>query len=741
MSTTLRPWLHHYITALPKPDIPLPTAASLQITDYSTEPPAAPSELPRVTAIVSDGHLRIRAPVDDAALRAVRDSTPLPQWRGAIIALDNWTLSYTADEFIVQLHAFHVLQAVGSSDIGSSRHCMDDREVRHTHTVLRQVNTTQRHQHVLTSHTKLFPNTPLPPPLYSTTQPIPAELAAVRPPSTDLSFLYSVPELCQRELDRLEPKESGGGMEVSGVGEASGGGLSQWSSGSDEKDDKEQEYFSQYAGLRQPFLPPAQSRASPLFPPLTAVTPLPTSASSTAVSTASTSSPPAVVESPTVLLQPLKTGALTTPSLLLSQSAPHHAIYSQLSLTPSPLQPNQRQAPPSPAQSVSSAASSQPVEDAVHLLPASQHNLMETSLERDAMQADDDDLLHTSTVPPLIPPPSQPLQPSQPQLAQPHDDDSSLLPSQPLQSSQSSEVEEVAAAAAPFVDDGFFMTQAPSVSEYASQQLAASQAVSGGSTDSDDDVVFDLDEQERAAVSEVSGVSAAGRRAAAAVDRLMDDFYPSSMPPLSPGPPSPAVKDEEGEETKEGGVHEARAEMSVLEVRSEAEAELQDESTADGASHFSAEMIARRQRERNAELLRQRQDKDFSAPLQSQPQGQQHVSRQAEPRDEAAVGRSATDGVLAKRGRSSVVSGGGSERGADKRRRSVRFDEERNMEHMARDDGSDGSSVASESGQSLAELLRGVSVEEVAGQPMAVFDGWSGDDFAWHCSYWQTVQL
>ena len=295
MSTTLRPWLHQYITALPKPGVPLPPAASLQITDYSTEPPNSPSDLPRVTAIVSDGYLRIRAPVDEAALRAVRDSTPLPQWRGAIVALDQWTLSYTLDEFVLQLHAFHILQAVGSSDIGSARHCMDDQQVRHTHAVIRQANVQQRHRLLQAQHSKLFPNQPLPPTSYSLAQPIPAELAALRLPSAELSFLYSVPEPCQQEMDRLPPKEGAGVLSVAGVGEpieASGAGLSQWSDGSDGKEEKEQDqvYFSQYAGIRPPAHLPTYTSASPLFPPLISVAPLANSAPLTSTSTA-TSAP------------------------------------------------------------------------------------------------------------------------------------------------------------------------------------------------------------------------------------------------------------------------------------------------------------------------------------------------------------------------------------------------------------------------------------------------------------------
>ena len=733
MSTTLRPWLHQYITALPKPEVPLPPAASLQITDYSTEPPPSPSDLPRVTAVVSDGHLRIRAPVDEEALRAVRESTPLPQWRGALIALDNWTLSYTLDEFVLQLHTFHVLQAVGSSDIGSARHCMDDQQVRHTHTVLKQADTQHRHQLVHAQHAKLFPKQPLPPPSYSVTQPIPAELAAIRPPSADLSFLYSVPELCQRELDRLSPKDGAGGAEmqqaVAGAGEASGVELSQWSSSSDEKDEKDQEYFSQYTGIRPPTLPLSRTSASPLFPPLTTTTPLFPSSSSALSSTVSATSSPAVVQPSTAPLPAVQPSASAASSLLLSQSIPHNAFYSQLSLTPSPPQPHQLQAPPSPSLSVSSA-SSQLSEDLLHIPSASQHNLMETSLERDAMQPVEDT---SSTDAPLPPPPSQPVHTSQIQLAQPRDEESSLQPSQPLQPSQSSESEEMAVAAEPFVDDGFFMTQAPSVSDYASQ-LAASQAVHDELMESDD-VVFDLDDTDGGfAVEEVGAPSAVG--GAAAQRRPLDDISPSSMPPLSPGPPSPSPKHEEMEERKEGA-SKAGKEISALEAIPEAEVEQRDEAAVDEINQFSAEMITRRQRERNAELLRQRHVGKEQEPLPPQEE-----SKQEEQRDEQTDESGVPAATFAKRGRGSVATASNSER-ADKRRRSVRFDDERNTEHVARDDVSDGLSVASESGhhQSLADLLRAVAVEEVVNQPMAVFDGWSGDDFAWHCSYWTAVQL
>ena len=740
MSTTLRTWLHQYISVLPSPHLPLPTAGSLQITDYSTEPPTSTTQLPRVTAIVSDGHLRIRAPVDDEALRAVRDSTPLPQWRGAIIALDNWTLSYTLDEFVLQLHAFHVLQAVGSSDIGSARHCMDDQLVRQTHTTIKQANTQQRRQLLYAQHATLFPNQPLPPSTYSVTQPIPAELAAVQLPSAELSFMYSVPEVCQQELDKLAPREGAGTTEMqqssAGADEVGGVGLSQWSSGSDEKDEKDQEYFSQYAGIRPPILPLPRlpGSALPLFPPLISAAP-----STSALSSASASTASAVIQPHAALLTPSKLIPASA-SLLSSQPTPHNAIYSQLSLSPTPPQPQQTQTPASPTHSIASISSLQPAEDALHLPPASQHNMMETSLERDAMLMDAED--DSAAV---VLPPSQPSQPSQAQLAQPRDDEQSLLSSQSSRSSQLSAAEVAAAVEAEMyvdVDDGFFMTQAPSVSEYASQ-LAASHVASDGEMGSDDDVAFSLYETDK--VVETETAEAAGVPGASGAVRTYVDLPPASMPPLSPGPPSPTIKAEEREESKEKrSVADGRAEVLSPEAASVVGADRRDGNAAGGVGHFSAEMIAQRQRVRNAELLRQRES-EVGATMQGHEQAGdawlQQESKQEEPPVELDEGGRQSERVLAKRGGSSSISGGGSER-ADKRQRSVRFDDERNTQHEARDDGSDGSGGASESGQSLADLLRGVSVEEVAKQPIAAsFDGWDDDDFAWHRSYWTAVQL
>ena len=744
MSTALRPWLFNYITALPKPDVALPSAGSLQITDYSTEPPASPSALPRVTALVSDGHLRIRAPVDEAALRAVRDGTPLPQWRGAIVALDGWTLSYTADEFVLQLHSFRVLQAVGSSDIGSARHCMDEPQVRHTHALLSRVDTQQRHQLLLAQHAKLFPGQPLPPPSYSAEQPLPAEVAAAHPPSSELSFLYSVPEHCQRELDKLPPMEATRGQ-AAGASEASEAGalgLSQWSSGSDEADEKDQEYFSQYIGLRPPVpelvSPPAQSSARPLFPPLAPAALLTASTRSNSLS----ASPAAAVQPSSITTLAPQSASTATPSQLpLSRSTPHNPIYTQLSLTPSPPQPHDTQAPPSPALSVSSTSSSH-AEEALHLPPASQHNVMETSLERDAMQAEElEASAGASAATPLSQQPSRSLPTSQ--LAQPRDDEHSPLPSQPLQPSQSSQSEEKAGAAGPFADDGFFMTQAPSSSEYASQ-LAASQAHNEQSQDSGLDLMqFELVEADEANDDAEAEEAAASPppRVVGAEGGQPSDVFPASMPPLSPGPPSPNDMHEGKDESTDNREEAERKETAMLRVSTEAEREQRARSGEDGSSHFSAEGIARRQRERNAELLRQRQDSEAAA---AELQRQQHESKYDQSSEEQVeVGPEHSNGTSGKRSRSAADASSGHGR-PDKRRMSVRFDDNRNIEHApvapADEDGSQRSMEADESGQSLAELLAGVSMEEVASQPLAEFEGWSGADFVWHCSYWTAVQ-
>ena len=362
--------------------------------------------------------------------------------------------------------------------------------------------------------------------------------------------------------------------------------------------------------------------------------------------------------------------------------------------------------------------------------PASQHNMMETSLERDALQQDEGGDI-AAAVPP---PPRQSAVASQLQLAQPRDDDNSLLSSQPSQSSD--EHMQTGAAAEPFVDDGFFMTQAPSISEYASQ-MASSQAANEGSMESEHDIVLDLDETDKFGEEAMADVV----RSAAVVSRTVDDTYPSSMPPLSPGPPSP-VKVEQREEKEEGGDRRQTEEPAVVAVAEvTVEREAVGAAAADEAEHFSAEMIAHRQRVRNAELVQQRRENDeLAAPSVRQMQHDTlpEESKQGEEDEEE---HAAPRGTSAKRGRVSASSGAGGSDRADKRRRSVRFDDQRNTEHVARDDVSDGPSVGSDGGLSLAELLRAVSVEAVASQPIAVFDGWKGDDFAWHCSYWKAVQL
>ena len=760
------------------PLVPTPKPPPLQISDYTSSSPSPCSSsssssitysASSTTLILSDARHRIQALLSPSALSS--HSTPLSLLRGAIITLTRYHLSYTlspsamapsgplqpGDEFVLQVEAFDVVGKGGSGEVGHPRDVMQDSEVRNALQHIKQIDVEPRRAIVRQHAKSLFPS--LPPVLSLPSLPLPdampppalraisAELA-LHTPLTVSGYLHQfhVPAQSQAVLDAMPPFGPEQPEEVEEVDLAH----SQWSSS---KEEEERAVFSQYRPLQQREGRPSSSSAQPLVS--SAASASASHAAPTTTAVLSSFSPPSLPVALVPHLSPAS-ASLVAPSLprllappvdaaplpALSQGEPlspmqddigFYSTQAPLSFISPPLSPSSISSPSLEREDEGEAKAER--EEASPLLPLSQHNLplstfdvtaLHEEAEAEPQQGMDDDekqkQAEDSNDAPRL---SAAVHGHDEESEVEGGDDGSLV-----------EVEQNVPAAA----DSLYLTQAPMMTEEQSQEPSSPPLPPHRSQVS-------LHQPDSHVLSSSSESSSRGLSLS-----LPLPSYPSSMPPLSPGTPSPqrspqptrqsAERKEEPAEPlraahaapnghREHADHHLRAGEQQLPQKERSEEKgvaVEEGKEGDGgmedvgATLFTAESIRQRQHQRHRQLLDERRDAQRSS-------SSVYRARPPSP-SRSTVDEDEEDGR-----------GGAGQR---KRQRVVRFADlqssqpQREVESKeeVREEGQEGAAVAQ---STLTQLtLTDADVQRLRREPRATHAPWSEADYDFVLSYWRS---
>ena len=751
-------WIKPAILSLLQPLLPTPPAPPLQVSDYtsasSSPSSSSSSSSARVVFILSDSRHRIAAVVSPSALSA--HLVPLPAFRGAIIRPTDCTLQYTlsasadslaaGDEFVLALDGFELLGASGIAEVGQPVACMEDEEVRETLSTIKAVDLQQRRAR-LSSTSSSSSSAPAPSLsasalCFSPFPPLAADLAAAVLPASSsaaLSLLHLSPQ-SQRVLDTLPPFPPSQLPPLAGAEFPSA--PSQWSS-EEEREEKDAVVFSQFVpfGQRGDQQHAQQQAASSSF----SVSPLPRIALPV--------TEPAFPSSP----QSPSRAAFASQQQPESPSAAADDFYSTqapLSLLSPPL---------SPASSLSSSGS----QAGGPLLEANQPL---STYDVDCMREEEDSKLQQqqqhSTGDALAAGQGMEIV----EVEDEEEEDTGMraggegganLEEKYSLSEQEAEAETTTAAAAAGGDDEYYSTQAPMLSELQESQEPQSFFLS------------QAQELQAGAASPPSSSSPPPLQLPS-----LPLAFPSSMPPLSPGTPSPRLKQEPETAASQRSKAAAAVAASAVRVqlafdaairaatvvrptppereerklplpvsiaaaqsRQRAEEEVDvlmldgaDDFDADDeevqpstegkqADHYSAEHIRQRQQRRNQQLLSQRQRNANGD------QQQQEAAAESDwvlgKRQRRPSGNAAAEAVEDDEGRRSRGSRG----------RTVRFSDQQRAEEKDPERVDD-----SEQEEGKEERRRSGTAAAAAAQAMESVS-WSDDDHDFFIGYWRCVSL
>ena len=653
MSNSLRlPWIKPVILSLLNPLVAAPKPPPLQISDYTSSSPSSSSSSssspssPSTTLILSDARHRIQAHLSTSALSS--HSTPLSLLRGAIITLTRYTLSYTlnphsmapssplqpSDEFVLQVDAFDVVGKGGSGEVGHPFDVMQDREVRDALQRIKHIDVEprrsvlQQHAHTLSSGLPLVSSLPSRSPselaLRSALPALPAELA-LHTPVTVAGYLhaYHVPLASQLVLDAMQPLAPQQPEEVE-EGEL---GHSQWSSS---KEEEERAVFSQYRPLKQRDITPhtAPTAARPLLhtAATTAASPTSPPAPTTAVLLSSSSSSSPLSSSSSLSLLPrLSSSGFVAPALPrldgsslpplqpaeplspVDDDAGFYSTQAPLSFISPPLSPSSVTTPS--LEREEQEESKAEMQEASPPLPLSQHNLPLSTFDVAALHEDGE--------------PEPLLMEDEGEAVQAQGEHSEAVY---LSQAVPGHDEEAAGGGGDELSiaeqvpngvvsvDELYLTQAPMMTEEQepSTPPPSSRRQQQRSSERLDEST--LASSASASVSPVLGLSLPS-----------PSEPPSSMPPLSPGTPSPqkspqrAARKEDGQrrptepEQQAQAVEQERSEEKSGGVGVAAVVQEEEKGEAAAATLFTAESIRQRQHQRNRQLLGERRQAQRSS--------------------------------------------------------------------------------------------------------------------------------
>ena len=710
MSNSLRvAWVKPVILALHNPLVSLPNPPPLQISDYTT----SSTTPPHTVLILSDSRHRIQAQVSPSALAA--HSTPLSSLRGAIITLTHYILSYVlappglpgsplapGDEFVLQVQSFDVVGSGGSGEVGHPIHCMRDSEVQRAMQSVKDIALDSRRALVTAHSSSLFPHfTPrtqhsMPPPEATLPKPafpaISAELAQWEAPSAGAYLLqYHVPPQAQAILDELEPKGPAVQAEVEEAGDLL---PSQWSSS---REEEEKAIFSQYSPARIRLVHAAPRALGPA--PSAAPLPLISSLQYSPQRLLQHHPVEAAPELPRLEEGGPPSSPPQSPAPPSPQQEEFYATQAPLSLISPPLSPSSLSSL-GPDEGREDAveeekAGREPEEDSTAASSLSQHNLPLSTFEVDAMAEDADDHVPLYALA------------SQQQGAMTHADDVSKAAASPSQMPNSHSADSSA-------DDGddvplleLVADPSPPMAEPMTQ-APMSQALSQLSQD-DASPASPLPSSVPSSSSLSRGIELT----------LPPPSFPSSMPPLSPGTPSPQKTSSSASQRRRPSPARSPERRppsplprATIEVKREQKKE--DEEGAgdegDDGQQFDPSSIQQRQQRRVQELLSERQGR---------------------------VGNGDGGGAQ-KRSRMAGADGDGAVRGdgaSDKRQRTVRFSDEAGKGREERKEREGRGAV-----RRLSERLvvSKAEVEQLAREPRAAYTPWSDEDYQLIVSHWRS---